>query len=90
MSIVVPGLIPSQLSTRYSVVAKAPLGAALMCDAFRSTLIIVCTDTSLVLLFGVRRDSVAFGELALRVFPAVTWLTVYRWLQIVTCRAATV
>ena len=35
-----------------------------------------------VVLIGVRRDCVAFGKLALRVFPAVTWLTLYRWLQI--------
>ena len=81
MRIVVPGLFPSQLSTRYNAVAQTPLGAALMCDAFRSTLIVICTDTSLVLLLGVSRDCVAFGKLALRVFPAVTWLTVYRWLQ---------
>ena len=76
----------SQSSPSYITVAQSPLDAPQLRNAVRTQFITFANFWLFPGVLAVPAGSCFIWQLALRVLPAVTWLTVYRWLQILYCR----
>ena len=77
--------VMSQSSPSYITVAQSPLGAPQLRTDVRTQFITFANFWHFPGVIAVPAVSWFIWQLALRVLPAVTWLTVYRWLHMCKC-----